>query len=147
MEEYKTYEELTSNLKHIKKYKGIPKIIHQVWFPIKQKEMYECWKETPVEWKRLHPDWTYILWNKELSRDYIKNVQPDFLDAWEKLEYEIQRIDAIRYVFLKRMGGIYSDLDMVPLKRIEDIIDTKADAYFVSEPSAKEYYANSFMIS
>ena len=47
------------------------KFIHQVWFPIKQKEIFDCWKESPKEWKRYHPNWIYILWNKELSKDFI----------------------------------------------------------------------------
>ena len=51
--------------------KEIPKIIHQI---------YGFWdKNIPTHiqsridvWKKLHPDYKYILWDKKKSRDFIK---------------------------------------------------------------------------
>jgi len=147
IENINTYTELQQLLEKLpKKTIKSRKFIHQVWFPIKQVEIFDCWKESPKEWKKYHPDWIYILWNKELSRDFIKHKESLFLETWENFKYEIQRIDAIRQVFLKHLGGIYSDLDVVPLKSMDKYFRAKLD-YFVPSANVSKYYTNAIMAS
>jgi len=126
-----------------------PKIIHQVWhvMPGGQPNIPEKWLPSQKRWKELHPDHEYILWTNEKSRDYISRVEPTFLKTYDNLEYEIQRIDAIRYVFLKHMGGIYCDLDLEPSCNIIDKITTDAPLYLIKADYKPYRYRNDFMIS
>jgi mannosyltransferase OCH1-like enzyme len=108
---------------------NIPKIIHQTW---KNNKIPTKWKKSQKMWKKLHPDWKYILWTNKMIRKYIKKNYPDFLSIHDNYKYPIQRADMIRYFILKDFGGIYSDLDLYPIVNIEKyFISNNNEAYFV----------------
>lgn len=137
--------------KHVKPYINPPdfpfsKIIHQSWFNTKE-DIPQDWKRSKEKWIEYHPGWLYILWNKKMSRDFISKYEPDFLDTYDSLKYEIQRIDSMRYVILKWFGGLYSDLDIVPKRNIETYFTTNSDVYFLRSKNSPCYYTNSFMAS
>ena len=79
--------------------KEIPKIIHQI---------YGFWdKNIPTHiqsridvWKKLHPDYKYILWDKKKSRDFIKKKYNWFLSIYDNYIYQVQKTDALRYFIL-----------------------------------------------
>lgn len=127
----------------------IPQIIHQVWYTIpgKSGKMPVVWQESVNEWQRLHPGWQYILWNNEMGRKFIEEKEPHFLPYYLAFKYEIQRIDAIRYVFLKHIGGIYCDLDVVPLADISQHIKSNAPAQFIFDEKFPNICRNDFMVS
>lgn len=122
---------------------GIPKIIHQTW---KNKNIPDKWKHCQREWVRLHPDWTYILWTDQDIRNHIQNYHPEFLEIHDSYEYPIQRADMIRYFILYDYGGVYCDLDMYPLKSLDDIITYNMN-YFVHSANSPDSITNNFMIS
>ncbi len=126
-----------------------PKIIHQVWhtMPGGSPTIPDKWRPSQESWIKYHPDHQYILWTNKSSRDYIAKMEPTFLSTYDKLEYEIQRIDAIRYVFLKHMGGIYCDLDLEPSCNITDKIVSDAPLYLIKADYKPYTYRNDFMIS
>jgi mannosyltransferase OCH1-like enzyme len=120
-----------------------PKIIHQIWIN-DNPNIPDKWKIGPEEWKRLHPDWLYILWDKKLCDELITKYENDFYPYYKNYPYEIQRIDSVRYCILKRYGGLYCDLDMYPKKNIEDEFKVLGDCYFVTSANMKSSYTNSF---
>lgn len=123
---------------------NIPKIIHQTW---KNENIPEHWKKSKMMWKKLHPDWEYILWTDKMIRRYIKKKYPDFLDIHDNYRYPIQRADMIRYFILKDFGGIYSDLDLYPTENIEKYFcKNNNEAYFVLSGNIV-FFTNSFMAS
>lgn len=125
-------------------YNGV-KIIHQTW---KNEKIPEKWKVSSDEWKRLHPGWKYILWTDEDNRNLIAKHFPDFLKYYDNFPYTIQRVDAVRYAILYLYGGVYADLDHVPLENIESQLgDNVCDVYLTSSANLKSYYTNCFMIS
>jgi inositol phosphorylceramide mannosyltransferase catalytic subunit len=134
-----------------------PKIIHQTW---KNTEIPEKWKISQQEWLRLHPTdkgWQYILWTDDMNREYIKNKYPDFLSVYDSFKYPIQRADAIRYFILKDFGGVYSDLDVIPRRSLEefDFSSSGGDdeknknslVWLMHSVNTPCNYTNSFMIS
>lgn len=121
---------------------GIPKIIHQTW---KDNDIPDKWKKSQSEWIRLHPDWLYILWTDEDIRNHISRYHPEFLELHDSYEYPIQRADMIRYFVLYDYGGVYCDLDMYPLRNIENMIKSPLD-HFVYSANA-DNITNCFMIS
>lgn len=126
-----------------------PKIIHQVWhvMPGGSPTIPKKWLSSQQKWIQYHPDHRYILWTNEKSRNYIAKMEPSFLKTYDELEFEIERIDAIRYVFLKHMGGIYCDLDLEPSCNITEKITTDAPLYLIKAEYKPYRYRNDFMIS
>lgn len=122
-----------------------PKIIHQTW---KNNTIPEKWKISSIEWKRLHPTWIYHYTTDKDNDNYVKHYFPQYLETWNKLPYPIQRADMIRYMYLYNMGGVYSDLDIVPTRSLEEYnFEKNFEIYACSSGNTPSVFTNSFMIS
>ncbi|KAF3925933.1 hypothetical protein ABW20_dc0105935 [Dactylellina cionopaga] len=87
----------------------IPKILHQTY---KTAEIPDRWKPPQQQCLDLHKDFKYILWTDETARAFIKENYPWFLETYDNYDHPIMRADVIRYFVLRKMGGIYIDLDV-----------------------------------
>jgi mannosyltransferase OCH1-like enzyme len=98
----------------------IPKVINQIWndqnIPAHFIPLIETWKEN-------HPDWEYKLWTYDMSRDFIKRHDPEFLFVYDAYPRDIQRVDAARYFILKQTGGLFIDMDFECFKNISSLLD------------------------
>ncbi|KAL4936849.1 hypothetical protein BDV06DRAFT_84767 [Aspergillus oleicola] len=101
----------------------IPKIIHQTY---KNNSIPEVWQEAQQSCIDLHPDYDYILWTNEKSRDFIAAEYPWFLDTFDNYKYPIQRADSIRYFVLAYYGGTYIDLDDGCNRRLDPLLSYPA---------------------
>jgi mannosyltransferase OCH1-like enzyme len=137
-----SFDYLVKNISHTKG--GVPKIIHQIWIN-EDPNIPEKWKQTPIEWKKNHPDWKYILWSGSELLEYITEYHPDFLELYNSYPYTIQRADMVRYFILYDFGGIYCDLDNYPTENLEKYLTNNIPAYFVHSPNG--VIINSLMIS
>lgn len=97
----------------------IPKIIHQTY---KNETIPEVWVEAQQSCIDLHPDYEYILWTNEKSREFIAAEYPWFLDTFDGYSYPIQRADSIRYFILAHFGGTYIDLDDGCNRRLDPLL-------------------------
>jgi mannosyltransferase OCH1-like enzyme len=86
----------------------IPKIIHQTYI---NESIPPQWVEPQQSCINLHPDYEYMLWTNEKSREFIATEYPWFLETFDGYKYPIQRADSIRYFVLSHYGGTYIDLD------------------------------------
>ncbi|GHT19378.1 hypothetical protein AGMMS4957_03790 [Bacteroidia bacterium] len=87
----------------------IPRIIHHIYEdpagpPANLLTIAETWKEK-------HPDWEYRFWNRKMINDFIESTCPDFSAYYHSFPFDVQRWDAIRYLILYHIGGVYMDLD------------------------------------
>jgi mannosyltransferase OCH1-like enzyme len=64
----------------------------------------------------------YMLWTDASSRDFIAKEYPWFLETFDGYPYAIQRADAIRYFVLHHYGGVYLDLDIGCLRRVDPLL-------------------------
>lgn len=108
----------------------IPLIIHQTW---KNNVLPDTLTMLAETWKELHPDWEYVLWTDEMNREFIKRFFPDFLLQYDSYSYNIQRVDAVRYFILYKIGGLFIDLDFECTESIESLIAGK-ECVFALEP-------------
>jgi inositol phosphorylceramide mannosyltransferase catalytic subunit len=123
----------------------VPKIIHQTW---KTKDIPSGWKVSVEGWKKLHPNWYYHSTTDVDNRRYIVDNYPQYLKTYDNLPHPIQRADMIRYIYLYDMGGVYSDLDIVPLRPLSDYpFETDCEVYVCNSGNTKSVFTNSFMIS
>ncbi|KAI0304235.1 nucleotide-diphospho-sugar transferase [Russula brevipes] len=97
----------------------IPKIIHQTW---KSETLPDKWKPVSEECRALMPDYEYMLWTDASSREFVAQNYRWFLDTFDSYPYAIQRADAIRYFVLHHYGGIYMDLDIGCLRRLDPLL-------------------------
>ena len=120
----------------------IPKIIMQTW---KNDNIPVKWKESPESIKKHMKGWKYVLMTDEDNRNFVKKFFPDFLPYYDGFDYNIQRVDAIRYMWLAINGGIYLDLDIIVEKPLDDLFYNDNDAYFVNSSNIGSVITNSIM--
>ena len=63
-----------------------------------------------------------MLWTDASSREFIAQHYRWFLDTFDSYPYAIQRADAIRYFVLYHYGGVYMDLDIGCLRRLDPLL-------------------------
>ena len=113
---------------------NIPKIIHQIWSGIYE-PLPEWFKELGETWKKDYPDWEYIFWNNDKMDAFIQEHYPQHWDIYSRFPYNVQRWDAIRYLILDKIGGMYVDFDYESICNLEDLIQDKS-CCFALEPEA-----------
>lgn len=101
----------------------IPRIIHQTYI---NNTIPEKWREGRQACIDLHPDYQYILWTDQMSRDFIAEQYPWFLKSFDSYKYPIERADAIRYFVLNHYGGIYIDLDDGCQRKLDPLLAVPA---------------------
>jgi mannosyltransferase OCH1-like enzyme len=91
----------------------IPKLIHQTWKTAEVPEKYAAYQQKLLA---LHPGWAYKLWTDEDNLALVKDHFPDFYETYIGFPKNIMRADAIRYLIMYKLGGLYLDLDYEMLK-------------------------------
>jgi mannosyltransferase OCH1-like enzyme len=100
----------------------IPKILH---FTYKSKTLPPDLQVYYDRAKQLHPGWEIKLWVDEENRDLVKKHFPEVLDAYDKLPYNIMRVDMVRYMYMAVEGGVYLDLDYELLRPLDNLIKNR----------------------
>jgi mannosyltransferase OCH1-like enzyme len=65
-------------------------------------------------------------WTDASAYDFILENYPWFLETYESYPYNIQRVDAFRYFILLHYGGIYLDLDISTIRRLDPLLQYSA---------------------
>ena len=112
----------------------IPKVIHQIWSDI-DRPLPEHFKTLGETWRKSYPDWEYIQWNNDMMNTFIKECYPEYWNIYNEFPYNVQRRDAIRYLILYQIGGMYVDFDYESLKPIDELIGDKI-CCFALEPDS-----------
>ena len=90
----------------------IPKIIHQTG-PDNYKEN-ELSVKSIESFKSVYNDWEHKFWTDNDIEKFIKEEFEWFYDCWKNLPYPIMKFDAVRYCWLYKFGGMYTDIDTEP---------------------------------
>jgi len=107
---------LSSNSTH-----RIPKIIHQSYKSLST--LPPLWSATPSRWQTLHPSYEYKFWSDDDNRRLIQNHYPWFLPTYDAYPAPIQRADAARYFAVLHHGGIYADMDIMPIRNVDPLLE------------------------
>jgi mannosyltransferase OCH1-like enzyme len=127
----------------------IPKIIHLSY--ISEKEILTEWKEVIPAWKKTNPNWTIKFWSDKDNEELVKNEFNWFYKTYKKLKYNIQRADAVRCCYLFKYGGLYIDMDYLPVNKIDKLFYSEKNKndnqiYLTLNTNGLIYF-NSFMAS
>lgn len=66
--------------------------------------------------------WSYRLWNEAEVGDVIRRRYPHIWDEYRALPHAIQRVDVAKYIIADHFGGVVSDLDVIPLTHLDNIV-------------------------
>ena len=108
----------------------IPKIIHQIWSGIYE-PLPEWFKELGETWKEHYPDWEYMFWDNDKMNAFVQEHYPQYWDIYSRFPYNVQRWDAIRYLVLNKIGGMYADFDYESIRNMEELIKDKSCCFAV----------------
>ncbi len=126
---------------------SIPKVIHQTW---KTREIEAPFRQAWVDsWQELNPDWDYRLWTDEDLEEFIRTEFPSFLATYLSYDVAIKKVDAARYLILKRLGGVFVDLDFICLRPLEALLEKEFILFGqqFDNPRAPGAICNAFMAS
>lgn len=124
---------------------GIPKIVHQSW---KTTSLPPIFRILRHRCQTVNKDYQFKLWTDKTNRKLIEDHYPWFLKTYDNYDVNIKRVDAARYFYLHRFGGIYLDMDMGCLKNFQTNVkgDLPTFATQFENPGKREdAIANAFM--
>lgn len=99
----------------------IPKVIHQTW---KSREITAPFRTAWADsWRELNPDWEYRLWTDADLEEFVRTEFPNFLPIYLGYDATIKRVDSVRYLIMKRLGGVFVDLDFICLRPLETLLE------------------------
>lgn len=113
-------EQLNTSVKNNNIQAEIPQIIHQIYEDLSGPPSFL--KEISQSWKELNPDWEYRFWNKNDIEAFLKEYYPELIPSYNAFPYDVQRWDAIRYLILYKLGGLYVDMDYECTENITPIV-------------------------
>jgi hypothetical protein len=87
------------------------------------------WKNCYQKYKEIYDDYEIILYDDEDIYDLINKHYPEYLDKIKQIKIGAIIADIFRYLILYLEGGIYSDLDCEPLKKIDPLL-MKGHTYY-----------------
>ncbi len=119
-----------------------PKKIHQIWYQGLPPDD-PVYNKSQAEWKRLHPDWKYMFWTEvELSK-VVKKIVPQYHQFWGSMKM-IEQIDFARYAMLYQEGGVYTDLDIIPVRQFDKLVELNRP---IMGWEPQDHIGNAIMIS
>lgn len=98
----------------------IPRIIHQTWKTTDIPAMFS--PQWAASWRELNPGWEYRFWTDAEIDCFVRESFPEFYPVFQTYDVNIKRVDAFRYLVLKKLGGVYADLDSMCLKPLEELL-------------------------
>lgn len=93
----------------------IPKAIHQIWIGDKLPDEFAAYA---AEWRRLHPDFEYRLWDG----NSILSEWPNEAHTMARCGTPAAKSDYARLLILEKYGGLYADTDFQPFKNFAEPI-------------------------
>lgn len=102
----------------------IPRIIHYCWFG--RGPMPELALKCIESWHKFMPEWEYVLWNED---NFDISLYSYTQEAYEAQKYAFVS-DVARLEALKKIGGVYFDVDFEVFKSFDDLLHNDAFAGF-----------------
>lgn len=127
----------------------VPRIIHQIWSGVTE-PLPGNFRRLGETWKRDYPDWQYEFWDNERMNQFIKEYYPQYWYIYCKYKHNIQRWDAIRYLILHKIGGMYVDFDYESIKPMDELLKNKTCCFALEQDFISNHFSifnNALMLS
>lgn len=127
---------------------AIPRCFHYTW---KSQDLppFFAYCKASLEKHHPSPDWQHRVWTDEDIYGLVDSHYPQFAGKFRALPRMIMKVDTFRYMLLHAHGGIYSDLDVMCYKPIDDLLaDCRLLLLCESDlPHINHFIAQHFMAS
>lgn len=97
---------------------SIPKIVHYCWMSDDEWDLKT--KDCFFSWKKFIPDYEFMLWNRYTLPKEVLNT-PTVINAINSKKWAFVA-DYVRIWALTTYGGVYMDLDVELLKKIDELL-------------------------
>ena len=124
---------------------SIPKIVYQSWI---SRKMAPKMKANLKKWSSMNrKSYRFVFFDDKEQRDWMMENCNEYWPAWNAMELPVARADLFRYCLLYVNGGVWSDVDMSPLRPLSDFIDPSAELIVVHDGGmpGDEFLYNAFM--
>ncbi|MBO5629312.1 MAG: hypothetical protein J5965_09605 [Aeriscardovia sp.] len=71
----------------------------------------------------MHPSWDIMLWDEDSALLFLEEHLPEYINAYLAFPFNVQRADFLRLALVYVLGGFYMDLDMLPLRPLDNLAD------------------------
>ena len=105
-------------------YDKIPKQLH-LTCKNKNNITNSTWRYCIQQYKQLYTDYTINLYDNNDIYTLIGKHYPQYLQKIKQIKIGAVLADIFRYLKLYLEGGIYSDMDCEPLKKVDDLLNDK----------------------
>lgn len=103
-----------------------PGYIWQLWkHGLNDDRFDSTYKEGQAQWAYKNPGFVHELFNDDTSFALVKHLYsyvPEVIEAYELLPEVVLRMDFFRYLILFARGGVYADVDTMPLQPVPNWI-------------------------
>ena len=73
--------------------------------------------------KQLHPSWEIKCYHEDDAQAILSTHLPAFLPVYNSYGHRVQRSDILRVILVYLFGGFYMDMDMFPLKSLDELLE------------------------
>jgi mannosyltransferase OCH1-like enzyme len=125
----------------------VPKLVHLQHWPSSDpatERTFEKWQQMR---KAVLQNHTFVVWNMTTMRELIERKYSWFLPTYDGYPSNMHRGDAARYFILHAYGGIYMDLDYLPLIDIHEYLHPEKPSVLESPLLDTNSYGTAMMSS
>ncbi|ODV83078.1 glycosyltransferase family 32 protein [[Candida] arabinofermentans NRRL YB-2248] len=113
--------------------KKFPAYIWQTWkYGLNDENFGSKYKTGEEQWALKNPGFVHELFNDDTSNaiiHYLFMHFPEIIKAYELMPHIILKMDFFRYLMLFSKGGVYADVDTLPLQPIPNWIPENVDPF------------------
>ncbi|KFG80410.1 glycosyl transferase [Metarhizium anisopliae] len=127
-------------------FSNIPLVVHQKWNDVDLSRLnshllgyIERWLEYSVSANDTFREMAYFFWADDGVASLVDRYEPDFVQDFETMFSRVEKVDIFRVLVCKWFGGIYGDVDTVPLKHPADWIQKEDITQWIDEETGKTY--------
>ena len=95
----------------------IPKQLH---FTYKSDDLPRIYEENLSRWQSLCPGWELHYYSNQKVLKFFRDFMPEYLSDIQKVKQGVVLADLFRYGVLYIHGGMYNDIDTVPLRALPE---------------------------
>jgi mannosyltransferase OCH1-like enzyme len=81
----------------------IPPIIHHI--NLGGEPLRAEWNTSRKACLDVHKKWKNYLWEDDNASEFVADNFPEMKSMWDNYRYPVQRVDALRYMLLYKLGG------------------------------------------
>lgn len=81
-----------------------------------------------------------------MNRDFIIKHYPGFISIYDSYPNAIQRVDAVRYFILHKVGGVFIDIDFECFQNIEPLLENSERVFGIEPKEHSERFKKDIMV-